>query len=129
MFTGIHHIGYHVSDIEAAVKAYVEMYGGEVEVQFYNAGAKSKVAFVKTGDTRVELMEPDDKSVLGGAQGQILHHVGYLVPDLHAAAEQLRSRGARFLTEEPVKNPYTGWQVWYFDGGPVLGVKQHISVY
>ncbi len=128
MFKGIHHIGYWVSDLDATVKAYEELYGGKVEFTTFIEESKTKVAFVVSGNTMVELMEPGDKSVLKGEKAQVLHHVGYLVDDIQQAAEELRSRGARFLTEAPGKNAI-GWQIWYYDGGEMLGVRQHIAQY
>ncbi|MHB1006681.1 MAG: VOC family protein [Chloroflexota bacterium] len=129
MFIGIHHVGYYVSDLEAVVQRYVALYGGVVELRLRNDATKTNVAFVRTGETRVELMEPDDKALLGGAEGQVLHHVGYLVPDIYTAADELRARGAKFVGEKPSPKNALGWQIWYFDGGPLMGVKQHIAQY
>lgn len=128
MFTGIHHIGYYVADLEGTIERYRELYGGEVELQFRNEAAKANVAFVKSGETRVELMQPDDRSLLGGSSGQVLHHVGYLVPDIEKAMAELRAKGVRFLAEKPTENPL-GWKIIYFDGGPLLGTQQHLAQY
>jgi len=128
MFTGVHHVGYLVSDLDETIKRYEELYGGKVELRFYNEKTKSKIAFVASGDTRVELMEPDDKSLLGGSKDQVIHHVGYLVPDIEKAMAELRARGARFIDEKPSTNAL-GWKIAYFDGGPMLGVRQHLSQY
>ncbi len=128
MFTGVHHIGYYVDDLEATIQRYQELYGGVVELRFRNEATKANVAFVRMGEARVELMQPDDKSLLGGSKSQVLHHVGYLVPDIEKAMVELREKGVTFLAEKPTSNPL-GWRIIYFDGGPLLGTKQHLSQY
>ncbi|MHB1414971.1 MAG: VOC family protein [Chloroflexota bacterium] len=123
MFLGVHHIGYYVANLEETIKQYVDLYGGEVEMRGRTPATKCNVAFVKTGATRVELMEPDDKSLLGGSKSQVLHHVGYEVADIQKAIEELSARGAKF--QAPFKNQ-AGWTIAYFDGGDWLGAKQHL---
>lgn len=126
MFLGVHHVGYLVDNLDETIKSYVELYGGEVEARFRNEQGKMNVAFVKSGATRVELMEPDDKTQLGGSKAQVLHHVGYLVPDIEKAMEELRAKGVKFLDEKP-REGVNGWKIAYFDGGERLGVSQHLS--
>lgn len=126
MFIGVHHVGYLVDNLDETIQAYQELYGSEVELRFRNEGIKCNVAFLKSGATRVELMEPDDKAQLGGSKAQVLHHVGYQVPDIEKAMAEMRAKGIKFLDETPRVGP-TGWKIAYFDGGDRLGVKQHIS--
>ncbi|MCL4466009.1 MAG: VOC family protein [Chloroflexi bacterium] len=126
MFKGVHHVGYYVSDLDEAIKWYRDLYGGVVELRYRNEGSKQEQAFVKSGNTRVELMCPDDKSKLGGNTGQVLAHIGYEVDDIQAGMAELRAKGVRFIDEKPVVNPL-GWQLAYYDGGATVGVKQHLT--
>ncbi|MHB1004778.1 MAG: VOC family protein [Chloroflexota bacterium] len=82
------------------------------------------MAFVRSGATRVELMEPDDKSVLGDSKTQVIHHVGYLVSDIAEARRALESRGARF--QNTVTTPL-GFRIAYFDGLGRIGARQHLT--
>lgn len=97
-----------------------------VELRFRNENSKQEQAFVRSGNSRVELMQPDDKSKLGGKQGQVLAHVAYEVDDIEAAMAELRTRGVRFIDQKPVTNPI-GWKLAYFDGGEAIGVQQHLT--
>jgi methylmalonyl-CoA/ethylmalonyl-CoA epimerase len=126
MFLGVHHVGYLVSNLGETVDRYLELYGGEVEARFYNEQAKAQIAFVRCEGIRVELMEPDDRSLLQGSEAQIIHHVGYLVPDIEKAMEELRAKGVKFLDEKP-RVGVNGWKIAYFDGGERMGTKQHLS--
>ncbi|MHB1131727.1 MAG: VOC family protein [Chloroflexota bacterium] len=126
MFKGVHHIGYFVSDIDATIKRYQELYGGVLEICYRNEANNQTQAFVRSGNTRVELMQPDDQSKLHGSTAQVIHHVGYEVDDIEQAMAEMRAKGVRFLDETPVTNPL-GWKIAYFDGGDLLGVAQHLA--
>lgn len=126
MFKGVHHVGYYVANLDETIKRYQELYGGVVELRYRNEATKLEQAFVRSGNSRVELMCPDDQSKLGGKGGQVLAHVGYEVDDIEAAMDELRAKGVRFIDQKPVTNPI-GWKLAYFDGGEFIGVQQHIT--
>ena len=120
MFTEVHHIGYRVKNLNESIAAYRHAFGSEL------LGRSETIAFVRTGDTMVELMEPADKTVLGSSDGPILHHVGYLVPDIAAAVKELESKGLTILDKTPRVN-FMGWKIVYFEGGPGIGVGLHVT--
>lgn len=120
MFTDIHHIGYRVTNLDESIAAYQRAFGSEL------LGRSGNNAFLRTGDTIVELTEPADKSMFGNSDGPILHHVGYLVPDIAAAVKELESKGLVILDKTPRVN-FMGWKIVYFEGGPGIGVGLHVT--
>jgi catechol 2,3-dioxygenase-like lactoylglutathione lyase family enzyme len=130
MFTDIQHIGYLTRDLDQAVGWFAKAFGG------VNAGGtqmqKSPMvpsgwrnAFVRFGDCEVELMEPGDRT--GIAPGTlVMHHVGWVVADIKAAAAEARARGLTFLADEPYTNPMQQ-QVHYFDPASTNGVWMHLT--
>ena len=63
------------------------------------------VAFVGTGATRVELLQPSgpDSTVQKflDRRGPVLHHIAYRVPDIEAALHRLAAAGVRLIDEQP----------------------------
>lgn len=63
------------------------------------------VAFVGTGATRVELLQPSgpDSTVQKflDRRGPGLHHIAYRVPDIEAALHRLAAAGVRLIDEQP----------------------------
>ena len=64
------------------------------------------VAFVGTGNTRLELIQPTspDSTVqrfLERRGGPALHHIAYRVPDIEAALGRLAAAGIRLIDEKP----------------------------
>ena len=125
MFTDIHHVGYLVENLDETIAAYERIFGAVLVSRAYSPPTRSTNAFVRMGDTLVELMEPEDKGVLGGAKAQILHHVAYQVPDLAQAVRELEEKGVEILDKTPRVNAL-GWKIVYFNGGERLGAGQHL---
>ena len=120
MFSDVHHIGYRVKSLDESIAAYQRAFGSEL------LGRSGAIAFMRTGDTMVELMEPADKTMFDSTDAPILHHVGYLVPDLAAAVKELESKGLVILDKTPRVN-FMGWKIVYFEGGPGIGVGLHVT--
>jgi methylmalonyl-CoA/ethylmalonyl-CoA epimerase len=126
VFDGIYHIGYWTDDIAAAINFYQTIFAGELFQEALGADGKTKMAFLHIGNTDVELIEPADKSVLGGQTGIIIHHVGYLVPDIEAAMAELAAKGVKFAAAAPNRTP-TGAQIIYLDTASTNGARVHLT--
>jgi methylmalonyl-CoA/ethylmalonyl-CoA epimerase len=125
MIDGIYHVGYWTDDIANAINLYQRVFGAELFQEAVNPEG-SKMAFLHVGQTDVELIEPADKSVLGGQTGIIIHHVGYLVPDIQAAMAELAGRGITFAAAAPNRTP-TGAQIIYLDTASTNGARIHLT--
>jgi methylmalonyl-CoA/ethylmalonyl-CoA epimerase len=104
----LNHVGVAVPDIEAAKKTYAELYGATDATEtkdFPHLGVK--VAFVHLANSEIELLEPSgadspvhkflERNPKGGQ-----HHLCFEVPDIIAARDAMREKGATVLgTGEP----------------------------
>ena len=124
MFSKIHHAGYHVEDIDAAVAWYEKTFGG-VRTGGGTAAA-GKLAFVRMWNAEVELIEPVDRSKLTGRGDHVLDHLGYVVDDLDKAVADYKAKGYKFATEEPWNNA-AGYRLIFFDTSDTNGTRIHLT--
>ncbi len=104
----LNHVGVAVPDIEAAKKTYADLYGATEATatrDFPHLGVR--VAFIKLANSEIELLEPLgadspvhkflERNPKGGQ-----HHLCFEVPDIIAARDDMRAKGATVLgTGEP----------------------------
>lgn len=103
--TNIDHVGIAVSDLDAAVAWYSEMFGAEVHHRERIESDGVDEALLKVADSYIQLLQPyTDTSPLAkymAREGEGLHHVGYRVDDCDAVLESVKSKGARVVDEHP----------------------------
>lgn len=101
----VDHIGIAVTSIEKALPFYVdtlqlELLGIE-EVESEHV----KVAFLKVGDVKLELLEPTspDSAVAAfiAKRGEGIHHVALGVDDIQARIDELKTNGIRMIHDVP----------------------------
>ncbi|MGE0699474.1 MAG: VOC family protein, partial [Hyphomicrobiaceae bacterium] len=130
MFDGIRHIGYLVADLDKGVQWFARAFGavhtggGTMQPSpMFPAGGRN--AFVEFGGVEAELMQPADTSPLA-PDALVMHHVGYVVADIAAAAAKAKAKGLRFLAEAPYTN-FVGQEVLYFDPASTNGAWMHLT--
>ena len=99
----IDHLGIAVPAL-AEARAAFEALGFLVEAEHDVPSEKVKTAFLKVGESHLELLEPTDPSsviakFLEKRSG--LHHVCLEVEDLDAALAELKARGVRLIDHSP----------------------------
>lgn len=105
MLKKINHIGVAVKSIDAAVKFY-EALGLKVDHIEEVPSQKVKTAFIKIGETNVELLEatsaesPIAKYLEKNREG--IHHICYEVDDVQAQLDSLKAAGIPLINESPV---------------------------
>ena len=108
MIGRLNHVGIACPSIDAAVATYVGLYGATVSrAKFALPEQGVSVAFIDLANSQLELIEPlGDASPVWSflkkfpAGGQ--HHICFEVPDILAARDTLRAKGATVLgTGEP----------------------------
>ena len=105
MIKRLNHISVAVSSIDDALKFYRDLLGLEVTRIITHEERQLRIAFVKIGETEIELLEPlsDDNTVQRFLQrrGPGLHHICLEVDDIRAAMDELMERGAEFVDPDP----------------------------
>lgn len=99
------HVGIAVRSIADALPTFQLLTGGSGSPIERVDDQGVAVAFVGSGDARLELIEPvtPDSAVARflDRRGPGLHHLAYAVEDLAAALERLRRAGIRLIDERP----------------------------
>lgn len=130
MLEKIDHIGIAVSSLDEAVKFYVTM--GIKPYHFEEvASQKVKVAFIKVGESNIELLEPTSpESPIAKfieKKGEGIHHICYSVANITKALKKLKDEGARLLNEEPMDGAH-GKKVAFVHPKSVNGVLTELSM-
>jgi methylmalonyl-CoA/ethylmalonyl-CoA epimerase len=102
---GLDHVAILVSDLDAAVKLYRDVYGlAEPEIEVV-ATEQVKVAIFGHGAGRIELVSPltPDSPMAKTIEkrGEGLHHICLAVPDIQKAMDGLTAAGAPLLDKTP----------------------------
>lgn len=101
----IDHVAIAVPNLEAAMELYARALGcraAHVET-IEEQGVRE--ALIPVGESFVQLLEPltpeSPVAKFLAKRGPGLHHVGYRVPDVGRAIEQLKEAGARMIDDRP----------------------------
>ena len=105
MIKRLNHISVAVPSVDDALKFYRDLLGLEVTRIVTHEERQLRIAFVKIGETEIELLEPldDDNTVQRFLQrrGPGLHHICLEVDDIRATMDELMERGAEFVDPDP----------------------------
>jgi len=101
----IDHIGIAVTSIEKALPFYVDTLKLELLGIEEVESEKVKVAFLKLGESKIELLEPtsSDSAVATfiAKRGEGIHHVAFGVDDIQARIDELKTKGIRMIHDAP----------------------------
>jgi len=101
----ISHVAIVVDDIEAAMKFWRDGLGLDFEQIKEVPEQESRVAFLTSGDSEIELVEPtsDDSGIARFLEkrGPGMHHVCFEVRDIRASLDHLTEIGVRLINESP----------------------------
>ncbi|AND41351.1 MULTISPECIES: methylmalonyl-CoA epimerase [Cytobacillus] len=105
MIKKVDHIGIAVRSLDEALPFYIEVlqleFLGIEEVDSQGV----KVAFIKAGETKLELLEPtSEESPIAKfieKRGEGLHHVALGVDSIQERINQMKEQGIRMLQNEP----------------------------
>ncbi|MGC6487825.1 MAG: methylmalonyl-CoA epimerase [Planctomycetota bacterium] len=101
----LHHIGVAVRSLEEALPKWTEGFGLRLESVDEVPTEQVKVAVLRAGATRVELLEPtSDASPIAKfleKRGPGIHHLAFQVGDCQQKITQLVDAGAPLLNESP----------------------------
>jgi methylmalonyl-CoA/ethylmalonyl-CoA epimerase len=102
----INHIAIVVDDIDRALSFWRDALGLKLDHIEDIPEQESMVAFLPTGESEVELVQPtsEDSGVARYLQkrGPGMHHICFEVEDIQASLEQLKGKGVRLINETPM---------------------------
>ena len=106
MLGKLNHVAIAVPDLDAATRTYRDVLGAKVSAPRDLPEHGITMVFVDLGNARIELMQPlGDKSPIRGFLEKNpsggLHHVCFEVSNILAERDQVKSEGARVLSDEP----------------------------
>jgi len=101
----IDHIGIAVKNLEESLKFYENVLGLKAAGTEVVEEQKVKVAFLPTGDSEVELLEPtsEDSPIAKfiAKNGEGVQHMAYRVENIEAAIAEMKEKGIRMIDEKP----------------------------
>lgn len=99
------HVAIAVPSITAALPLFELLSGSSGSPIERVEAQKVDVAFVGSGDGRIELLQPasSDSTVQKflDKRGSGLHHIAYRVPDIRSMLARLKEEGIRLIDESP----------------------------
>jgi methylmalonyl-CoA/ethylmalonyl-CoA epimerase len=120
----LHHVGVAVPSIDDAMHFYGDKLGLDLVDTVDMPERQLKVAFVKTANTLIELLEPTDPdstvSRFLERRGPGLHHLCFGTPDIREHLRDLRDKGVELIDEAP--RPGAHGEVAFLQPAAALGV-------
>lgn len=101
----VEHIGIAVRNLSISIPLFEKLLNSQCYKTEEVRSEKVKTAFLKNGDTKIELMESTDtESVIARyieKKGEGLHHIAFEVADIESEMKRLVSEGFILMTTEP----------------------------
>jgi methylmalonyl-CoA/ethylmalonyl-CoA epimerase len=127
---GIEHIGIVVSDLDACIRTFEEVFGVKCETREKVEANKVEVAVFDFGNTRIELVTPTDPaspvSKFLANRGNGIHHVCLRVQDIEGCLDSLRQRGVGLIDKVP-RHGASGRSVAFLSPKSVCNVLVELS--
>ncbi|MGH2695073.1 MAG: methylmalonyl-CoA epimerase [Actinomycetota bacterium] len=105
MLRKIEHIALAVSDLDAAIAFYRDVWGLEVSHRERVEDQGVEEAMLPLGKSHLQLLAPTGPDTTVGKfverRGEGLHHIAYEVDDLENALAELKSKGVKLIDEQP----------------------------
>ena len=105
MIKKVDHIGIAVKSLEEALPYYTDVLELELLGIETVESQKVKVAFIKAGETKLELLEPMGNE---GAiakfiekRGEGIHHIALGVESIEARIQEIKTKGIKMIDEQP----------------------------
>ncbi|MFC4558746.1 methylmalonyl-CoA epimerase [Virgibacillus kekensis] len=101
----IAHIGIAVKKIDQALSFYTDTLGLQLEAVEEVESEGVKVAFLKIGDSRIELLEPlNESSAIKrylDKKGEGIHHIALEVDNINERLTSMKKKGIQLINEQP----------------------------
>lgn len=101
----VDHVGIAVRSLDEAMRLYADVLGLAAEERYELPDEGVRLVFLRAGHVLLELLEPiGDTGPIArflSSQGEGLHHIAFLVEDIHQALAQAKAAGCRPIDEHP----------------------------
>lgn len=101
----VEHIGIAVKELAISIPLYEKLLNSQCYKREEVVSEKVTTAFLKTGTTKIELLESTDPDgVIAGFianKGEGIHHIAFEVEDIEREMERLKNEGFRLLNDRP----------------------------
>ncbi len=101
----VDHIGIAVKSLENSLPYYTEILGLKLIHIEEVESEKVRVAFIDSGNVKLELLEPIDETSTIHAfiekKGEGIHHVAFGVKNIQERLDELKEKGVRLIQETP----------------------------
>ena len=103
----IEHIGIAVKDLEASNALYAKLFGESYYKEEKVESENVTTSFFRVGTNKIELLQADNedssihKFIERKKEG--VHHIAFLVDDIHNEISRLKKEGFIFINDEPKK--------------------------
>ena len=132
MIRRLDHIAIAVPDLEVAIRRFAEDIGLDLGGVEDVVGEQTTTAFLKAGETRIELIHPIDGQgpvqAFLDKRGGGLHHLCFETDDIEADVERLKAKGYRFTSDAPRDGAH-GTRVIFIHphscGGVLIELAEH----
>ncbi len=125
----IEHIGIAVKSIEEALKYYENILGLECYAIEEVQDQKVKTAFLKIGETKLELLEATNSTSpiakFIEKRGEGIHHIAFETDKIEETLNEIESKGIRLIDETPRKGA-EGLQIAFLHPKSTTGVLTEI---
>ena len=126
---GVHHVGFAVTDLDAAVATYECLFGASLEHRDAVGDQGVEAASMLVGAGRIELLAPTGEDTPVGRflakRGPGMHHVAYEVDDVRSALDELERNGAELIDHAP-RHGLFGLEVAFVHPDAVHGVLTEV---
>jgi len=105
MIRGVDHVAIAVNKLDEALDVYERQLGLKLEKIRTVEQQRVKVALLRVGDTKIELLEPTDvESTIARfleKRGEGIHHIALLVSNIESHLKELKEKGIALIDEKP----------------------------
>ena len=109
MIKKIAYIGIAVEDIDRAKETFTQILNSEVTREGASQIDRVKNAFITIGEDQIELMQPyapeSPVAKFVERRGEGVQYIGLEVSNVNEALDELKRKGVRLTSEEPVEYP------------------------
>ena len=101
----IEHIGIAVKDLDLAEQTYGLLFGAKPYKREAVESEGVITSFLRNGPNKIELLQATNEgspiAKFIEKKGEGIHHIAFLVMDIHSEMERMKNDGFRILNEQP----------------------------